>query len=270
MVLRRLAVFSALAILPAVAQVSDTSEPVAQNAFRQRHGPIKIVRQLDDGSVQSTNWSGYVVTGSSFTTATGSWIQPAVTCSTGTEYAAFWVGLDGYTDGTVEQTGTLAECVRGSPVYSAWYEFYPLEAIITIRGMVISPGDKILTEVKYNGANFILTIKDETTGKAYQKTGTQSGTERSSAEWIAEAPCCSGSNPYPLADFGTALFGKDNTGIAGTNAAADSTHTGAFNTFPSASVIAITMINGNTSATEAVPSGPSADGSSFSVQWVSQ
>jgi hypothetical protein len=48
-----------------------------------------------------------------------------------------------------------------------------------------------------------------------------SAAARSSAEWIAEAS--SSGEILPLADFGTALFGKDSTGIAGTNAAKDST-----------------------------------------------
>ena len=270
MVFKRLGVLSALAILPAVAQVSETApQPVPQNEFRLRHGPIRNLLLRDDGTATSTNWSGYVVTGSSFTNAIGSWIQPTVTCSTGTEYAAFWVGIDGYSDGTVEQTGTLAECVGGTPVYSAWYEFYPLEAIITIPSLVVKPGDKIYTDVKYSGGEFILTIKDETTGKSFQKKGNQSAT-RSSAEWIAEAPCCSGSSPYPLADFGTALFGKDSTSIANTNYAVETSHSGAFNTFPGADVIAITMVNGTTSAQEAVPSSPSSDGSSFSIKWISK
>ena len=270
MVFKRLGVLSALAILPAVAQVSETApQPVPQNEFRLRHGPIRNLLLRDDGTATSTNWSGYVVTGSSFTNAIGSWIQPTVTCSTGTEYAAFWVGIDGYSDGTVEQTGTLAECFGGTPVYSAWYEFYPLEAIIIIPSIVVKPGDKIYTDVKYSGGEFILTIKDETTGKSFQKKGNQSAT-RSSAEWIAEAPCCSGSSPYPLADFGTALFGKDSTSIANTNYAVETSHSGAFNTFPGADVIAITMVNGTTSAQEAVPSSPSSDGSSFSIKWISK
>ena len=40
----------------------------------------------------STNWSGYAVTGSKFTSVSASWTQPKVTCS-GTAYSSFWVGL---------------------------------------------------------------------------------------------------------------------------------------------------------------------------------
>jgi hypothetical protein len=273
MALKRLGLLGALAILPAVAQVSDASAKAALlNAFRLRHGPIRIVVERADGSVESTNWSGYAVTGSKFTDAKGSWIQPAITCNSisDTELSAFWVGLDGYGNSTVEQTGTIAGCVNGEKQYFAWYEFYPKEAAQEISTITVSPGDKISTEVSFKGIEFTLTITDETTGKTFTKKGTQKGAKRSSAEWIAEAPCCVSDNTvYPLPDFGTALFGQDSTGIASTNDATEKSHSGAFNTFPSGNVFAITMDNASTSAVEAVPSSPSSDGSSFSVQWVS-
>jgi hypothetical protein len=234
---------------------------------------MRLLVQHDDGSVDSTNWSGYAVTGAGFTSARGSWKEPSIKCNktNDTELAAFWVGLDGYNDSTVEQTGTLAGCTNGVVSHVAWYEFYPKEAIIEIPGLTVNAGNEISTAVTYSATTkkFTLTITNVTTGKHFSTSGTQSGTKRASAEWIAEAPCCVGSNVYPLPDFGTALFGKNSTGIANTNYASDSSHSGAFNTFPGASVFAITMVNASTSAPEAVPSAPSSDGSSFSVQWVS-
>ncbi|MGA2682869.1 MAG: G1 family glutamic endopeptidase [Candidatus Bathyarchaeia archaeon] len=90
-----------------------------------------------NGTVYSTNWSGYAVTGAagSVTSAGGSWIVPTVTGSNG-QYASFWVGIDGYGSSTLEQTGILAQ-VTGNrrtshTIYYAWYEFYPLESIIEI------------------------------------------------------------------------------------------------------------------------------------------
>ena len=68
----------------------------------------------------STNWAGYAVTGGRYTKVTSTWVQPAVTCN-GTAYSSFWVGIDGDTSGTVEQTGTEADCNGSTPVYSAWY-----------------------------------------------------------------------------------------------------------------------------------------------------
>src|SRR5262245_7033344 len=57
----------------------------------------------------SSNWSGYAVTGGRYTSVSASWTEPSVSCS-GTAYSSFWVGLDGDTSGTVEQTGTDADC----------------------------------------------------------------------------------------------------------------------------------------------------------------
>jgi hypothetical protein len=271
MLLKRLGIFGAIAILPAMAQVSNTSPHAAMlKAFQAKHGPIKIVRQLDDGSVESTNWSGYAVTGTKFTKATGSWIEPSFSCNkkTDTELAAFWVGIDGYSSSSVEQTGTLAQCLDGKESHIAWWEFYPTNDIQEISSITVSAGDTISTSVVFSDSEFTLKITDETTGKSFTHKGKQSAT-RSSAEWIAEAPCCVGSGVYPLPKFSTALFGKDSTSVANTNNATEASHHGAFNTFPSADVFAITMVNATTTASEAVPSAPSSDGSSFSVQWVS-
>ena len=49
----------------------------------------------------------------------------AGTCSRGDQYAAFWVGLDGYTSSSVEQTGSEVDCVGRTAEYYAWYEMYP-------------------------------------------------------------------------------------------------------------------------------------------------
>src|SRR5919107_5912322 len=74
----------------------------------------------------STNWAGYDVMGGRYTSVSATWTQPAVNCSvTPTGWSSFWVGLDGDTSGTVEQTGTEADCSNGHAVYSGWYEMYP-------------------------------------------------------------------------------------------------------------------------------------------------
>src|SRR5262245_34845971 len=62
----------------------------------------------------STNWSGYAVSGfGPYQSVSSSWRQPAVDCSkTPTAWSAFWVGLDGDTTNTVEQTGSEADCSK--------------------------------------------------------------------------------------------------------------------------------------------------------------
>src|SRR5690348_12236358 len=61
----------------------------------------------------STNWSGYAVTGpnGSVSSVQGSWIVPSVTCAKhSATYSSYWVGIDGFSSGTVEQTGTDSDC----------------------------------------------------------------------------------------------------------------------------------------------------------------
>jgi hypothetical protein len=261
MLAKRLLIFGAFAILPAVAQ-----EEMPQLA-RHQHGPIRIKEQREDGTTTSTNWSAYAVTGTSFTSVKGSWIVPTATCSSGEQYAAFWVGIDGYTSSTVEQTGTDSDCVGSRPSYYAWYEFYPNPSF-EISSLSIKPGDRMLASVTYSGSQFTATITDETTGKSFSKSSSVRGAQRTSAEWIAEAPCCtSRGGILPLADFGTVLFGEDSTGISGTNEATMGGTTGVIGSF--ANIFAITM-ESTTGALEAVPSILSSDGSSFSVTWDSR
>jgi hypothetical protein len=226
-----------------------------------------------DGGVESENWSGYAVTGSEFTKATGSWKQPTADCTkTPNTYAVFWVGIDGYLSSstTVEQTGTLIECSGTTALYYAWYEFYPAEKDIQlISSITVSPGDKISASVEYATPEFTVEITDETTGKSYTKKSKVSGAKRSSAEWIAEAPCCtSGGDIYPLSDFGTASFGEDYTDVNDTNYATDKAVTGPISDFGS-KVEEITMVSSK-SKTEAVPTALTTDGTSFKVAWKSE
>src|SRR5215472_14576756 len=100
--------------------------------------------------VNSLNWSGYAddnTAGNTYSSVTGNWSEPAVTCpSHGTQDAVFWVGIDGFTSGTVEQDGTLAECSRGSAFYFTWWEMFPANSIQVV-GSSVSPGDAISSSV---------------------------------------------------------------------------------------------------------------------------
>jgi Peptidase A4 family len=151
----------------------------------------------------STNWSGYAVTGSRFTSVSSSWTEPTVTCST-TAYSSFWVGLDGDTSNTVEQTGTDADCSGKTPQYYAWYEMYP-KYPVNLRGTV-KPGDQMSASVTTNGSgSFTLTISDSTQGWSNTTTARLKSAKLASAEVIAEAPSGSG-GVLPLANFGTVSF----------------------------------------------------------------
>src|ERR1700677_4759964 len=191
----------ALAALPAFGQASGNADEPLPVAVNHTH-PMIFHGVRPDGTVESSNWSGYAVTGSSFTVAKGSWIVPSVNCSqTPNSYSAFWVGIDGYNSSSVEQTGTISQCSGSSAEYYAWYEFYPNPSY-KITSVPVSPGNVISASVTYNGSSsFTTKITNETTGRSYSKTSTVRGAARSSAEWIAEAPCCTNSGGIlPLSD----------------------------------------------------------------------
>jgi hypothetical protein len=224
----------------------------------------------------STNWSGYAVTGlkGSVTSVNGSWIVPTVTpgaSRTTAYYSSFWVGIDGFNSGTVEQIGTDSDIRGTTATYYAWYEFYPSAMVqISTTKYPVHPGDTMSATVTYlTGSTFKVSITDTEKGTviwSFSTTGTVRNAAKSSAEWIAEAPS-SYRGVLPLANFGTVNFGYDNTGVLGTCYAALGGVTGSIGSFGSA-VQEITMVT-NRGVTKASPSPLSNDGTSFSVTWAS-
>jgi hypothetical protein len=164
---------------------------------------------------ESTNWSGYAATGANgaFTSVSASWTEPTATCSGGRhgrggsdQYAAFWVGLDGYSSDSVEQTGTDSDCDGSSPDYYGWYEMYPADPVYFTN--TVKPGDAISASVTFSGTEtYTLVLKDSTQGWTQTITKNQTGLDRSSAEVITEAPS-SNTGVLPLADFGTVTYGS--------------------------------------------------------------
>jgi hypothetical protein len=231
-------------------------------AMAMRHGTMRMIEQGVDGSVISDNWSGYAVTGhvDSVTAVAGSWVVPMATCDGAGEKntgASFWVGIDGYTTATVEQTGTDSDCSKGFPMYYAWYEFVPAEGV-EILSIAVQPGDVMTASVTYDGAEFTATITDERTSETFSISKARPGAQRSSAEWIAE------DNSYVFTDFGQALFGQDEMGIAPTCEATVDGKTNPIGGFPS--YHAIFLAGAKKGSFWAVPSALYPDGASFSVQ----
>jgi hypothetical protein len=178
-------------------------------------GPVHLVRPLPhpqgapgaQGQAESTNWSGYAATRGTYTGVSANWTQPAGTCSRGDQYAAFWVGLDGYSSSTVEQTGSEVDCVGRTAEYYAWYEMYPGPS--EDYSNTVRPGDQFTATVMYESSSseFSLYIHDITLGWSQTATASVPGAARSSAEAIVAAPCCTASGGIlPLTDFGTVNF----------------------------------------------------------------
>jgi Peptidase A4 family len=178
------------------------------------------------GAGTSHNWSGYVAATNlaspqpnSVSAVSGSWIVPTVTGpASGSTKSSVWVGIDGFKDSSVEQIGTEQEVVNGTPGYYAWWEMYssgtgqPEQRIAT---MTIDPGDSISASVQYltSGAyagEFHLSMVDNTRDESFSTYVSSAQyqspqAQRSSAEWIVEAPTVGGRYAN-LANFGSVRF----------------------------------------------------------------
>jgi hypothetical protein len=222
---------------------------------------------IRNDTASSANWSGYVAGGTTFSSVSGSWVEPEAKCSSGQGYSSYWVGLGGASGQSqgLEQTGTEMDCSgSGSGSHHAWYELVPA-APVTLD-LNISAGDHMTGKVTVNGTDVTIYLSDDTTGQSVTKNLQMDNPDSSSAEWIAEAPSqCDGSGcqPLPLADFGKVSFSNSTATANG--------HTGTISDSNwSSQAVQLDGGSGNgfvsdTSSGTAVPSSLSSDGSSFSV-----
>jgi hypothetical protein len=236
----------------AIARAAIKGLSVGQHGTDQRTGVTSQIAGLTQ--VQSSNWSGYADTGSSFSKVTAKWTEPsALSCGDTLSLAAFWVGLDGYSSDSVEQDGTIIECYYGSVYQFSWWEMYPTNAIQTV-GSTVAAGDSITASVVRSGDSYTLAVTDSThTANSFSTTQSCSDCANSSAEWIAEAPSGSG-GVYPLTDFGT-WSASSATVTEGSTAGVISSFTDD----------EITMVG--SSDVKAQPGALNGSGNGFSVTW---
>ena len=212
-----------VALIPAGAATATTAAAAPQVSAPHVvvHSPLAagLRHERTNGTVESTNWGGYAAQDSAkFTEVQGTWVQPTSTCSSRTDqYAAFWVGIDGYSSDSVEQIGTDSDCDGvNKPNYYAWYEMYPSASVeLSPSSYPVKPGQTITGKVSVSGSNFTLTI---TNGSwTFSTTQSGSGLAQSSAEWIAESPeiCSRTCTLAQLADFGTVGFTNSDAEVTG-------------------------------------------------------
>jgi len=171
----------------AVARQTLRHLSIGQHAADHRvSGPSLQIKELSQA--RSTNWAGYADTGSGFSTVTGSWTEPSVSCTSQTSLAAFWVGIDGYSSSSVEQDGTLAESYEGVAYYYTWWEMYPTNSIQVV-GSTLHAGDSITSSVVRSGTGYTLKVTDSSrSADSFSTTQTCSGCANSSAEWSPRRP----------------------------------------------------------------------------------
>ena len=98
---------------------------------------------------------------------------PSANCNgggvgTGDAFAYHWIGLDGWSTGTVEEDGVADFCEGGTASYYAWWEMYPNGINLVFQ---VSPGDAITSRVTYDGAGiYTLYLLDYTSGQSFNLT----------------------------------------------------------------------------------------------------
>jgi hypothetical protein len=227
----------------------------------------------------SYNWGGYVVnsTAGSVSKVSASWTVPTIAGVSGStcpdvqktwDSNSVWIGIDGFGNPTVEQTGTSADCFYGTVSYYAWYEFYPSGSVVVFT---VKPGDSIKATVTYTGTSggvpqFKTTITDTTSSSTSTSPTTGvTGALRSTAEWIDESPYYDGF--LGLTQVGSIKFTAATATIGGVSGSIS--HWGS-------KVDWLLMIDYNFEITantlsnaKAQPAATTSGGKDFTVKWLS-
>jgi hypothetical protein len=171
--------------------------------------------QSGRGSVdQSRNWAGYVATGATtFACVEATWTQPKVRCiGSSAQSVVFWVGLGGFNQGGLVQVGTESTCGPAGTLVAAWHESLPKEHFSIRSAIRISAGDRVWAQVRWlDGSHYRLSLADLTNHQHFALRVTNTIIERTSAEWVVEAPtggCPSHCHTLRMPDFRTFRFSE--------------------------------------------------------------
>ncbi|QSO49985.1 hypothetical protein JZ786_18695 [Alicyclobacillus mengziensis] len=183
----------------------------------------------------SSNWSGYGIesnTAGTYDAISAQWTVPTVqataqsqpsswwgrllhwlrslfggsSASTDT-YSAAWIGIDGFNENGLIQTGTAQNVVNGKPQYYAWWEILPNpETAIDAHQYPVSGGDQVVASItRQANGNWSISMGNRTRGWVFQQTDVKYGGPQTSAEWIIEAPLVNG-QVGTLANYGQTTF----------------------------------------------------------------
>jgi len=244
----------------------DDSKTVEIQCTMRPIDRAKVHSQRNSATEQAitTNWSGYVAAPSlqqsipnSVSYVAGSWIVPKLLPTTDLSYCTIWAGIDGFLDGTIAQIGTGHDWIDSIQSNYAWFEMYPM-GTLELEGFLVNIGDQIGVHIGYKGSDvFKLVIYNYTQGVSTTVPSsytTVPNFQRSSAEWIVEAPFAE--MVLSLADFKLATFNYCSATINGV--------TGGIN---NGNWVDDSIQMTGTSGVKANPSALLKNGTSFTVTW---
>lgn len=167
---------------------------VAPNIPSSSQGLPLVPASNTQATWQSANWSGYAETNlGPYTGVTSQWRVPTVAATTSPTYSAAWIGIDGFNNQFLIQTGTEQDFYNGAPHYVAWwttssYGFYeqPIPR-------AVNPNDVITAKIARVGmsSEWEIYLTDVTSNWSFSEMTFYRG-PAASAEWIMEAPGVNG------------------------------------------------------------------------------
>jgi hypothetical protein len=167
------------------------------------HPRVPASRAATAAGWAASNWSGYAVTGSVYKSVTGQWTVPAVPTSGQATYSSAWIGIDGFNNSSLIQTGTESDSYNGGTHYYAWWEILPAAETV-IRSISVHPGDVMTASITQgSGSSWTIKISDNH-GASFSTKQRYTGPQ-SSAEWVVEAPTVGGQIAR-LANYGSATL----------------------------------------------------------------
>jgi Peptidase A4 family len=180
----------------APAGAAGPSTPSITNFPRQALSPHFGIRE----TWAASNWSGYAETGT-YTGVSATWTVPTVAASSSATYSSAWIGVDGFNNSDLIQTGTEEDYYNGSAHYNAWWEILPASETALPTSYPIGAGDRMSASI-YETSSTVstgfffrrttehvwdITISDTTRGWSYTTKQGYNG-PGTSAEWVVEAP----------------------------------------------------------------------------------
>lgn len=158
-----------------------------------------------NASWSASNWSGYAESGS-WSGASSTWTVPTIAASASPTYSSTWIGVDGFTNSNLIQTGTEQDYYGGTAHYDAWWEILPApETELSPLAYPVAPGNRMRAAIYETAATtavasgsttvvehiWDIVISDVTRGWTFSIAQAYDG-PGASVEWIHEAPLVNG------------------------------------------------------------------------------
>lgn len=196
----------------------------AKRSFRSSNANRVGFNDTDGtANAASFNWAGVAISQPGVTEVSGTFTVPQPQMPPGGDPSVSycgvaWVGIDGWTNGDLIQTGVLWCVFENETSWDPWYEYLP-GFITTYDGVTVSAGSVVTVTATKTGDNSGvttltvdgITVSHTFSGEGYSLPGT-------SAEWIVEDYELSTIGPVyvPFADFGSVTFTEATAVVNGT------------------------------------------------------